>query len=367
MQRIFNTLILAALGFTLAACEQDMNSSNLKNQPMGAKVTTDAHPAFVYSISEQVFERGNWVNYYSVSVSDSDGTDAAKIYTAASTSVSDVSATWSATGTSVSFIEKPSGDGWGAYAIKAVDVSVSRGTASGSNTRTIYSTSTSDSLKILGQAWCHASGVNKIAFIGRTPNEWGIYTVSTSGGSPTKIYSLSTSNGNFDNSYAITWSNDGTKLAFVEVSSTPSYSIKVISSSGSVSATLESGTYQEIDWLQWSNSGKNEIAFSAVKTGVTPGYGHFLGRDLYTIGTTSGSAATLLVAGQTQYEGGKSMLSPYWSPNNSELIYTQFGVTYTVTDSSVTSVAGSVQFKVVVGTGTATNIGQLKYGDWKTP
>src|SRR6185436_5754573 len=120
------TYLLFALffgtGLILSSCKQDPISSGIKIQPMAANASA-AHPAFVYHHSDRVWSKGNWVDTYSIAVSDSDGTHPADVYKCASSIVKTYSATWSASGTSASFVEAPV-SGSGTHYIKAVDISV---------------------------------------------------------------------------------------------------------------------------------------------------------------------------------------------------------------------------------------------------
>ena len=172
-------MIFAVALFT--GCKQDPSSAN---NLMPMRVTpppADAHPAWTFRSNVSVTSKGTTVGYATVAVSDSDATDIANLYTSASdnNTTTIVSPTWSASGSSVSFIEKPMAGHTGSYTIKAIDVSVSNGVASGSNVRTIYS----GTINITAQAWCPAASVAKIAFITKNASGvYGIYTISTSGG-----------------------------------------------------------------------------------------------------------------------------------------------------------------------------------------
>jgi hypothetical protein len=335
MKKLLFSLMFMVFAFVyLTGCKQDPSSST-STMPMSANATTTAHPAWTFPHSKTV----NGSSRSTIDVSDSDASNSAHVYTSSNSAYRNITATWSASGGSVSFVEQTT-SGWGAYSIKSVDVSVSNGVAQGSNTKTIYSTALSDSLKIRAQAWCPASTNAKIAFIGQTPSGWGVYTVSTSGGTATKIFSTASGDGL---GAGITWSNDGTQLAFVYGTGTNPIipSIKVIdASTGVVNATLTSGYVTISSPIVWSHSGLDNIAFSADKlTG-----NHSADYNLYTIGTTSGSTETQIVNGY----GG----SGNWSPDNSELVFN---------DNAVTK-------KVTVATGATSTVGSgTPYGDWKKP
>jgi hypothetical protein len=214
-----------------------------------------------------------------------------------------------------------------------VDVVVSSGHASGTNTRTIYSSSGA----INEQTWSPASGVNKIAFIA-TSNT--ILTVPTSGGSTTTIYSP----GSSVQLSAITWSNDGTKLGFVErTGSSGSYSwaVKVMDLSGTLIATPVSGwTSSAISGLQWSKTGRDALAFVVSSSGVN---------TIYTIPIQDNATMTAVASGTST---ATNPLKPFWSPNNSEMVYTLYG-------------GGSS--KVDVASGSKTSLGSFLNGMWKQP
>lgn len=322
----------------LAGCKQDPSSSN-GTMTMTTNTTTSAHPAWAFTSLKTV----NSYGYTTIAVSDSDGTNATNVYTSAlnDTKLKTSSASWSASGGSVSFIETTSGS-WGATSIKSVDVSVSGGVVSGSNVQTIYSRATSDSTSIRAQAWSQTSSVAKIAFIARTPTDDGVYLVSTSGGTATKIYSIAKSSGYLGTS--ITWSNDGTKIAFIEqdgTSASHTSAIKVINTSGTVQATLESGTFTAIGNVTWSHTGTDMIAFNARTTTTN----YTTDNYLYQISPVSGSTSSKIIQGS----------NPRWSPNNSELVY---NIANTLTNAGTN--------KVTVGTGASTFVGTyIGYGDWK--
>jgi len=283
----------------------------------------NAHPAWTHTGSTTIRK----ISYYTVAVSDSDGMNETNVYTASSSSSRIYGETWSSSGGSISFIE--------GNAINAVDVTVTNGVPTGSNSRTIYTPASGVTVK--AQAWSQASTVAEIAFVTKDASGYEVYTVSTSGGTATKIFSAAT--GDIMGA-GITWSNDGTQLAFVYVSGT-TVSIKVIdATTGAVNATLASGSGYASIWspIVWSHSGEDKICFSAttVAGGSTATY------NLYTIGVTAGSTETKVISGY----------NAFWSPNNSELVYT---------DES-----NNVTTKVTVGTGATTTVGTgTPYGDWK--
>jgi hypothetical protein len=309
----------------LTGCQQDPSSSANSFMPMSASTSTTAHPAWTFTRSTVI--RHN--TYYTVAVSDSDATNTTDVYTSSVALKSLSSLTWSASGGSISFIESGTGT------IRAVDVTVTNGVPKGSNARTIYTAASGMTLK--AQAWSQASTVAKIAFVAKDASGYAVYTVSTSGGTATKIYSPAS--GDNLGPY-VTWSNDGTQLAITYLTGT-TLSIKTIdATTGTVNANLVSGSgYTNIGTVVWSHSGVNTLAFSATTTGYVKDY------NLYTISPTSGSTETFLINGY----------HPFWSPDNSELVYED--------DSN-----GNVTKKVTVGTGATTTIsGYAPYGDWKQP
>lgn len=332
--------LVLVTGMLFISCTKDpMSANSVLPMTTGSSGST-AHPAWTYPRSTTIKN----VSYYTVAVSDSDGTHAANVYTSASSTNRIITPTWSSSGGSVSFVEGPN-SGWGAYAVKAVDVSVVNGVATGSNSRTIYGNTTSDSIKVRAQAWSQTSTVAKIAFVGQTPAGYNIYTVSTSGGSATKIYSTASSLDIIGASIA--WSNDGTELTFAyKTASSGVISIKVIdASTGTENADLISGTYKNVSYLTWSHAGSNTIGFSA----TTSTSGSVANYNVYTIAPTNGSTETKIHQG----------INAFWSPDNSEMVM------LTVDANNIAQTS-----KVVVSTGVLTNVGanaSTPYGDWKQP
>ena len=197
----------------------------------------------------------------------------------------------------------------------------------------------------MGQEWCEAAGVDKIAYIGEKQSPYGnpiysgIYTIPASGGTPTlicSINSLNRTNGYISNSQA--WSNDGTKIAFAEFKYPSTTTIKVIDLSGNVLTTLNAaGTT-----IQWSHAGMDKLVYSGNVNGVT---------GMYTIGTTSGSTPTFVTD-----TGG----TPFWSPNNSEVIY--YASKNPDQNTRVYKINVATKAKTFLGTK-----GSFWYGDWKQP
>lgn len=314
---------------------------------------------------------GRVATHFSIAVSDSDGTDVAQVYTAPGTTASDQVRypTWSPSGASISFVEGlppistwyGSSTNYGDYAIKAVDVSILSGVATGSNSRTICSYTSSDHMVIVEQRWSPTTSVNKIAFIGVTPSGWGIYTVPASGGTPTRIY-LASSNAKINpgplEANAIGWSNDGSQIAFAERDSasdgTISYAIKIINADGSGTPTvLDEGSDHALGGVQWSHSGalnQDQLSYYRTTVTVNPSVSDFY---IYRVSTAAGSTPSQVAA---------TGLAAFWSPDNTELIYQDY--------SNATS---PVLKKVDVASGTTTSLSITtgnyfsNHGDWKQP
>ncbi len=351
-------LLACSITVIMIGCSHDSVSPVGTSAEPLARVTSSPHPAFVFKSTNITKGRG----YYALAVSDSDGTNHFVVYTCPTTTVESRFPTWSPDGASVSFVEGPyptnnwyNSSKWGDCSIKAIDLSVTRGTVSGGNTRTICSYALADSVKIIVQAWCPAAGVNKIAFLAIEPHSYSIYTVASNGGTPTKIYSVDTTSRILSpGPYTcpdLTWSNDGTKLAFVERSpeSTPAADriamIRVIDLSGNIVATLDSGAHI-LGGAQWSHAGEDVISYHGTTQLLSTTNTDY---NVYTIGTTSGATPTLVksAAGAAR-----------WSPDNSELIYTDYATS-----------TGAVA-KIDLATGATTSLSQVTvadYGDWKKP
>jgi hypothetical protein len=374
MKRSFLPLLLLASAW-LASCEAPSDSSDSVMRPGpssnghgGGGSVADAHPAWTFMATAATQYHGTNTTRTTIRVSDSDGTDYADIYTATnSTSVEQVRyPTWSPNGSSISFVDGvPPTSTWyanatnyGNYSIKTVDVSVANGVASGSNVRTVCSYTSSDQIVIVEQRWCPAPSVDKIAFIGVTPAGWGIYTVAASGATPTRIY-LAPSNARINpgplEGNALGWSNDGSRIAFAQRDSasdgTLSYSIKIINvSDGSVATTLDDGSDHVLGGVQWSHSGafnQNQLSYYRTTVMTNPATSDW---NLYTI-STSGSTPSLV---------STAAMMGFWSPNNSELVYTAY------------TTSGAVIKKIDVASGSTTALSistgyVANYGDWKQP
>lgn len=373
MYRIFSILLtLAALGFGLTGCEQDPSSTeptgNYSDLPMAAppKTTPDAHPAFLLSSNDYFVYKGQYVTRYRLAVCDTDQTDRTVIYTCASQYDRLNWATWSASGESASFVETVAGT-TATYKIRALDVTVptsgkSAGIPQASNPRTLVSTSD----KITFQAWGRSASASIIAYMTQSSSEYAVYTISVSGGSPTKIYSIASASGSLS---GLSWSPDGSQLAICEQNGSD-WAIKLISTSGTVNTTLVSGLYQRIAVVKWTRTGSNQLAYSAVPTGITPGYAGQLGHNLYLIGAASGSTPTLLKEGYTAYDEQRGYNPSLWSPDNSELVYSRYAVKYSFSGTSVSSSAASSNWKMILSTGAESVLDfdpNAGLADWKVP
>jgi hypothetical protein len=356
MKTLIGSFFLAALFVAtmyFSGCQQDtpsiVTSDPSQFQPMAKPVPADAHPAWAFpSVTSS---RGKTLG--TVCVSDVDGTDRAFVDTCSPDGRKSWFHSWSPTGASLSYVEMLplttnswyDGTAWGNYAINAVDVTVTKGVATGSHSRTIYSVTAADQLKIVSQAWCPSTtgtGAGRIAFMAHSQTQSGIFTVPATGGTPTLVYSVAQSNNRLLGN-TLTWSNDGNKLAFVQYSGAAVADadiiaeIKIIDLTGTVVSTLLGVTPRRIAGLHWSHTGTNKLAFymTEVPVPTNPDF------DLYIMDATAGATPTKLVT---------SAYNPVWSPDNSELVYTLDGV-------------GT--YRINLATGVKTACGTLPYGDWK--
>lgn len=347
----FLSLVIVTTGF-FAGCQQNpgalVNNDILKEPPMAPKITADAHPAWAFTTG--TFSKGK--TYASVAVSDVDGTDNTAVYTCTTTAPILKFETWSPDGASISYLEMPAltannwytGTSYGNYAIKAVDVAVAKGVASGSNVRTIFSLTSADTMKIVSQVWCPAaSGSGTIAFMVHTPNTSRIYTVPASGGSATLIYTVNLTDNRL-NGNSLTCNPDGSRLAFAQYSGTGTadansfWEIKIIDFSGTVMNTLLSNSKQ-ITELQWSNTGANILTFCMTTLSVPTSADH----DLYTIDLNAASPSATWRA--------TASLEQFWSPDNTEIVYRG-------------SAGGTYRFSLATGVSTLVGMG-VPCGDWK--
>ncbi|HZK75609.1 MAG TPA: hypothetical protein VFD13_01765 [Candidatus Kapabacteria bacterium] len=301
----------------LSSCKQDPQSALGPNLPLNSP-STPAHPALTY-ISSVTSHR---TTYATVGVMDTDGSHATNIVTASSSSDIYSSACWSPTASSIAWSDIL-GTGSYASAIKAVDVSVnSGGVPVGSNVRTIYSTSNSDSMVITGGlAWCSASTTGEIAFIREHFNaaNWGLYelcTISQSGGTVTVLQSykkLRTQNGN---TYVAghygspTWNSDDSKIAFDRADTNGHHTIVIASASTGVTSDSIPLSLAGVGGIEWSRSGIDKLVYNSTPNSSTPW-------EIYYVAPATGSTPTTNSVQGT---------APTWSPNNSEVMYASSGL-----------------------------------------
>lgn len=315
MQKLLSASLLAAFAaFAFVSCSQDPQSPNgastlaLKSSAGGSGGSTPAHPALTFANQVNVGTSRNPVLYWDLQVSDSDGTHITTIYTASSTTEEVSSPTWSPDGKSICFLDL---NGNFTRAIKAIDVSVnSSGVAVGSNLRTIYVPSASDSVILTNPRWCQNSTTGQIVFTrlhdGYTQRYLSeICTVSQSGGSPTVLASIQGSGHGADGRFSLPcWSPDDSKIAARRQDTTISgviYCTIMIFDASNGNATdsinLHSSALNPSP-LVWSHSGMNQLAFGA-------------SGNLYYCAPTTGS---------TPSTNGVTAQLNCWSPTNSSLL-----------------------------------------------
>lgn len=311
-------ILSAAMYFT--GCETDLNSNSGAPdlQPMAAGSSADAHPAIAF----RTIVTSKNKNYSAIAVMDSDGTDQAVIYTLSATTDSNSifpGPCWSPDGGSVAFYiyGRNVSDG-----IVLRDVSVSHGKAVGSNTRTIY---TPDTGYVRGLSWCSLSSTDKIAFTTLASGSGSrLYTIASSGGTPTLIYQSNTANGLhfYDNP---TWSPDDSKIAFVDrAHSSGIDTLRVVSvSTGELLASIPLGaTYTVSACIEWSRTGLNQIVL-----GIDYTNNQTYDAKLYYVTPTEGSTLT------TDNVNGAD---PTWSPNNSFVASIVYGSSSTTLQKTAT-------------------------------
>ncbi len=124
--------------------------------------------------------------------------------------------------------------------------------------------------------------------------------------------------------------------------------IRVINTSGVLQTTLDSGNHC-LGGLKWSHSGMDSIACyrtNVLHNSVSSDF------DLYVIGVTAGSTPRFVKS---------SAICAFWSPNNSELLY-----------SNYTNASPGIA-KINVRSGATTSLSSISYGsvgnygDWKQP
>jgi Tol biopolymer transport system component len=323
MKPILSFCLAAFAGVIIfAGCKSDPNSSigvpeiNRATQ----SPTSDAHPAIAYRTNVSI--KGK--DYRAVGVMDDDGTDQTIVYTSTG-SVADVNdifpgPSWSPDGGTLAFYI------YGNSVTESIllrDVAVSHGKVVGSNTRTLYTMNPADGNYIRGMSWCSLSSTGKIAFTTHAETR-RLFTIPTSGGTPTLLYSIAEGSIHFWESP--TWSPDDSKIAFVDhagLYGTAPDTIRVIDAvTGQLLESIGIGSTVAITNLEWSRTGSNLLAFTA-------NYGS--GSYLYYVSPTTGSTPTT---------NNVSAQSPTWSPTN----------------AFVASISGSTLQKTVTGTATTSTI-----------
>lgn len=328
MKRILTSGIAALVAVLfLAGCETDPNSSagapEIRPMAPGGGSQADPDPAIAYGTT--VTSKGK--TYRGIAVMDSNGTNPTVIYKASSTEDWIGQPTWNPGGTTLAYQVKVPG-----ASINLIDVSVSRGKVTGSNNRTLMSTS-DDYINHI--SWSSLSSTNKIAFTTQVrggPTQ-KVQVISTSGGTPTVLYQTESANGvHFYRS--VTWSPDDSKIAFVDRAHTTGQdTIRVINAStGALLEVIPLGAANNFTYIDWSNAGTDLLAMS-------------LNDKLYYVTPTTGS---------TPWTNNVTGYQPTWSPTNTAVL--------TATDA----VFLSALQKTAYGTSTTTSLGGLCYApDWK--
>ncbi|HEY3876768.1 MAG TPA: hypothetical protein VGM92_14950 [Candidatus Kapabacteria bacterium] len=336
-----SVLILLALG--IAACQQDPQSANGPKTVLPLKSSPPpANPAITYVAD--IISKGYM--YATIGVMDTTAANATNIVTASfNTNTGTFSSpSWNYNAASIAY---------GSYetssqAINAVDVSVnSKGVPVGSNQRTIYSLSASDSIRIQsGPAWCATSATGKMAFtriytdkahFGKTD----LCIISQSGGTPT-VLDVDTGT-EMQNGHPIlkvhylsaTWCPDDSKIAVVRsdtngVPNGTTIASTILIVNASTGERLDSiQSTMVINRIEWSRTGANELAFTASSGGAYQLY--------YVVPTTGATISTNNVGIGN---------GPTWSPNNSSILGSETGVglikliPFTTTQSTVSSNGG---------------------------
>ena len=298
----------------IAACSQDPQSADGPNLPLathsGGGGSTPAHPALTFSNQVNEGSNHNPILYWDLQVSDSDGSHITTIYTASSTSEEVSNPTWSPDGNSICFLDINTSSNF-TRSIKAIDVSVnSSGVTVGSNLRTIFASSASDSVIIANPRWCQNGSTGEIVFSRLHDNYTERYlseicTVSQSGGTPSVVTSIQGSGHGADGRFSLPcWSPDDSKIAARRQDTTISgviYCTIMIFNASTGAATDSISLHSSAlnpGVLVWSHTGMNELAFGA-------------NGDLYYCAPATGSTpSTNSVTAQLNC----------WSPTNSSLL-----------------------------------------------
>lgn len=291
-------VLLIASSFT-TGCEAPTN--DVDNTPKfqmgnphggGGGTSTPANPELCYT--SKITSKGKM--YYTLAVMDVDGSHPTTIYQAPKPSPMILygSPTWSADGGSIVFTQSGGG---GSDTIKAIDVSVnSSGQAVGSNVRVIAIAPTGVGYK---NAFWSSAGSGLIAFTSNETNSNSLWTVSASGGTPTKIMSIDkTWSGSANPLGMPTWNGDDSRLALIRMgASNTTIMIYNTSTWAYEDSIVVPGT---VNGLEWSRSGMNKLAYST-------------NNQIYYVDPVTGATPTT-----NNVTGG----FPAWAPDNSSLMYT---------------------------------------------
>ena len=284
---LLSTLFAFATLGALVSCNKDSGLTNVILPMSTGTSSSSANPVLAYTSST-----GGKNSKQTIAVMNSDGSNQTNVYTAGTTTTGLSNPCWSADGKSIAWIENSS-------VLKACDVSVVSGVPTGSNVRTIYTSTNS----IVNQAWCSVAATAEIAFVSLSRTGNSLCVVSTSGGTPTTLCSSST---RYYNSSAPSWSPDDSYIAYMDHGKTTHSTILHIinASTGAQSDSSDLSKLYEGHYAEWARSG-NDIAFNDVDTN-SGGHSH-----IYYYTAFSGNAAS------SQSTIGTH---PTWSPDDANLM-----------------------------------------------
>jgi Tol biopolymer transport system component len=323
----------------LSSCKQDPASTVGTPLPLSSN-TPAANPAVAYIGSATATVKKVIYTYCTIAVMDSTDANQTNLVTAAFNTTEGAFAypSWDYDGTSIAYGSYETS----AWAINAVDVSVnSKGVPVGSNVRTIYSLTSSDSVLLqAGPAWCASSSTNKIAFtrLHFNKSDYGITdlcTISQLGGTPTVLASYKKLLGTVCLGLyeSPTWSPDDSKIAVARQDTDDHFTIVIFNSStGAAEDSIPiSGACHD---LQWSRSGLNELLYVYTPNSETAW-------ELSYVAPSTGSSPT--TNSVTGY-------NPTWSPNNSGVMYYSYSSNGLAKLQSFTSNSTSLEVDFPGGT-----------------